>query len=237
MPEAARPRVLDPRAASDSRAHTQPACAPNPSPALGKTGVSQQAESRARRQTLHPRAVLQKRKGPDWGLFFSKLFEHGCNVWRPRDATHQPVSTCALAERADKPGSVVGRPFIFCLRCRRPHSRATRTRAGPTHGVPICPFSGWGLPSRAVTDALVRSYRTVSAFLARGKPPAGVFFSVALSVGSPRPAVSRHPALWSPDFPHRDAMASPARPSGPLRQEGSIYQREGQSPSRWYPQL
>ena len=147
------------------------------------------------------------------------------------------VSTCALAERADKPGSVVGRPFIFCLRCRRPHSRATRTQAGPTHGVPICPFSGWGLPSRAVTDALVRSYRTVSAFLARGKPPAGVFCSVALSVGSPRPAVSRHPALWSPDFPHRDAMASPARPSGPLRQEGSIYQREGQSPSRWYPQL
>ena len=147
------------------------------------------------------------------------------------------ASTCALAERADKPGSVVGRPFIFCLRCRRPHSRATRTRAGPTHGVPICPFSGWGLPSRAVTDTLVRSYRTVSAFLARGKPPAGVFFSVALSVGSPRPAVSRHPALWSPDFPHRDAMASPARPSGPLRQEGSIYQREGQSPSRWRPRL
>ena len=30
----------------------------------------------------------------------------------------------------------------------------------------------------------------------------GVFFSVALSVGSRRPAVSRHPALWSPDFPH-----------------------------------
>ena len=107
------------------------------------------------------------------------------------------------AEWADKPGSVVGRPFIFCLRCRRPHSRATRTRAGPTHGAPICPFSGWGLPSRAVADALVRSYRTVSAFLGTEAP--GVFFSVALSVGSPRPAVSRHPALWSPDFPHRDA--------------------------------
>ena len=30
----------------------------------------------------------------------------------------------------------------------------------------------------------------------------GVFFSVTLSVGSPRPAVSRHPALRSPDFPH-----------------------------------
>ena len=31
----------------------------------------------------------------------------------------------------------------------------------------------------------------------------GVFFSVALSVASPRPAVSRYSALWSPDFPHR----------------------------------
>ena len=30
----------------------------------------------------------------------------------------------------------------------------------------------------------------------------GVFFSAALSVGSPRLAVSQHPALWSPDFPH-----------------------------------
>ena len=127
-----------------------------------------------------------------------------------------------VAEWADKPGSVVGRPFIFCLRCRRPHSRATRTRAGPTHGVPICPFSGWGLPSRAVADTLVRSYRTVSAFLASAMAVTGVFFSVALSVGSPRPAVSRHPALWSPDFPHRDAEAPPARPSGPLR-NGAVY--------------
>ena len=40
----------------------------------------------------------------------------------------------------------------------------------------------------------------------------GVFFSAALSVGSPRPAVNRLPALWSPDFPHgasapRDRLA------------------------------
>ena len=33
----------------------------------------------------------------------------------------------------------------------------------------------------------------------------GVFFSVALSVGSPRPAVSWHLALWSPDFPRAEA--------------------------------
>src|SRR5580658_10191458 len=31
----------------------------------------------------------------------------------------------------------------------------------------------------------------------------GCVFSVALSVGSPRPDVIRHRALWSPDFPLR----------------------------------
>ena len=39
----------------------------------------------------------------------------------------------------------------------------------------------------------------------------GVFFSVALSVGSRRPAVSWHPALWSPDFPHAPAFGARGR--------------------------
>lgn len=83
---------------------------------------------------------------------------------------------------------------------------ATRTYGGQPCRVPICACSRWGFPSRAVADALVRSYRTVSAFLplprAEARVRGGVFFSVALSVGSPRPAVSWHLALWSPDFPH-----------------------------------
>ena len=37
---------------------------------------------------------------------------------------------------------------------------------------------------------------------AANRPQVGVFFSAALSVGLPRLAVSQHPALWSPDFPH-----------------------------------
>ena len=45
---------------------------------------------------------------------------------------------------------------------------------------------------------------------------AGVFFSAALSVGSPRQAVSLPPALWSPDFPHAGIAAGPRSP-GPLR--------------------
>ena len=32
------------------------------------------------------------------------------------------------------------------------------------------------------------------------------FISVALSLESPPPDVIRHPALWSSDFPHRDAV-------------------------------
>src|SRR3954468_3634974 len=52
-------------------------------------------------------------------------------------------------------------------------------------------------PAAAVTRSAVRSYRTVSPL-----PPCdGGLFSVALSFGLPRPAVSRHPALRSPDFP------------------------------------
>ena len=47
----------------------------------------------------------------------------------------------------------------------------------------------------------------------RPKAAVGGLFSVALSVGSPRPAVSRLAALWSPDFPLRVAAQ---RLPGPL---------------------
>ena len=102
------------------------------------------------------------------------------------------------AEWADKPGSVMcdhlsGGGIAAVLK------QATRMHIGPMYSIPICPCSGWGLPSRPVAEALVRSYRTVSAFPLKR----GVFLSVALSIGSPRPAVSWHPALWSPDFPQR----------------------------------
>jgi len=65
-------------------------------------------------------------------------------------------------------------------------------------------------------DSLVRSYRTVSP-LPVPRRAIGGLFSVALSCGSPRLAVSEHPALWSPDLPrHRrlrtdDAATRPTR--------------------------
>lgn len=97
---------------------------------------------------------------------------------------------------------VLSRAIIY-LECTLPHTSSTQpecTERLPYH-TPICACSGWGLPSHNVAIVLVRSYRTVSAF--PHCKQRGVFFSVALSVGFPRPAVSWHPAFWSPDFPHR----------------------------------
>jgi hypothetical protein len=54
----------------------------------------------------------------------------------------------------------------------------------------------------------------------------GGLFSAALSVASRRPAVSRHPALWSPDFPRR--VPKPRRdPDSPpeLSNSGSAQER------------
>jgi hypothetical protein len=62
--------------------------------------------------------------------------------------------------------------------------------------------------------ALVVSYTTVSP-LPRAKR--GGLFSVALSRGSPRVGVTDHPAVWSPDLPHR--ARSPARPPGRLTRD------------------
>ena len=57
---------------------------------------------------------------------------------------------------------------------------------------------------------------------------AGVFFSAALSVGSPRLVVSQLPALWSPDFPH---VPKHPRSSGPLRADDCSTQ--GVHSPRW----
>jgi len=66
--------------------------------------------------------------------------------------------------------------------------------------------------------ALVVSYTTVSPLPSTGLRPAkGGLLSVALSRGSPRVGVTDHPALWSPDLPHR---VSPARPPGRLARRG-----------------
>ena len=84
----------------------------------------------------------------------------------------------------------------------------TREQRGPRQCSPIWSCSEWGLPCHAaLSPRAVRSYRTVSPLPRIPDPFAGVskpfggLFSVALSVGSRRPGVTWHSALWSPDFP------------------------------------
>ena len=103
------------------------------------------------------------------------------------------------AEPADKPGSVVDSHSsrrIVTDTLKQP----TRRHRGPRHCLPIWSCSRWGLPCRPVTRLAVRSYRTISPLPARLLRHRR-YLSVALSVGSRRPGVTWHRALWSPDFP------------------------------------
>jgi hypothetical protein len=84
-------------------------------------------------------------------------------------------------------------------------------------GLPVShvrPCSGWGLPSRPGHPgrwcALAAPFHPCLCGLA---PAIGGLLSVALSFGSPRLAVSQHPALWSPDLPRH----GPRPRTGPWR--------------------
>jgi len=54
---------------------------------------------------------------------------------------------------------------------------------------------------RQVAMPLVSSYLTFPPLRLFRKPQKTRYISVALSLKSPSPGVTRHPALWSPDFP------------------------------------
>ncbi len=105
-------------------------------------------------------------------------------------------------ESADKPGSVVDSHSsrrIVADTLKQP----TRRHRGPRHCLPIWSCSRWGLPCRSVAGLAVRSYRTISPLPVPTPEDADHrrYLSVALSVGSRRPGVTWHRALWSPDFP------------------------------------
>lgn len=72
----------------------------------------------------------------------------------------------------------------------------------------LLPCSRWGLPSRRSHlrrwCALTAPFHPYPVRADESARPGGLF-SVALSRGSPRVAVSNHRALWSPDFPRRRA--------------------------------
>ncbi|GMR15753.1 MAG: hypothetical protein BMS9Abin31_0042 [Gammaproteobacteria bacterium] len=101
---------------------------------------------------------------------------------------------------ADKPGSVVDSHSSGIM-----SPLSSSDLPGNHVGHTLFPYLvllrvGFTMPSNVATDA-VRSYRTISTLPFSLKRTLGGIFSVALSVGSRPPAVSWHPALWSPDFP------------------------------------
>ena len=106
-------------------------------------------------------------------------------------------------EPADKPGSVVD-SHSSGIRVTTYLKQPTREQRGPRQCSPIWSCSEWGLPCHCCYQqrgALLPHHFTLTS-------SAGGIFSVALSVGSRRPAVSRHPALRSPDFPHARGRAA-----------------------------
>jgi len=103
-----------------------------------------------------------------------------------------------------------------------------------------CPYSSLlreGLASPPVTRlSRVGSYPTISPLPVRATKTLqaiGGVISVALSLGSPRVAVSDLPALWSPDFPPADGGCPPAilhPPPAPERLVGRAL--SGQAPGK-----
>ncbi len=111
-----------------------------------------------------------------------------------RRSGHRPVGV------GRKPGSVEDSHSSWAgvtARLQRP----TREPRGPRDRSPIWPCSGWGLPCRRV---LPPTRCALTAPFHRCRPSRdglGGLLSAALSVGSRRPGITWHPALWSPDFP------------------------------------
>ena len=105
---------------------------------------------------------------------------------KKRKAACKPSSVFAVAN-----GGHPSRPDV-ADRLERP----TRGWTGlPTP--PIWPCSGWGLHG---SQHYCRDGELLPHLFTLTRR-SGRFVSVALSVGSPRPAVSGHPVRWSSDFP------------------------------------
>ena len=107
---------------------------------------------------------------------------------------------------ACKPSSVIGghlsRPIVTDGFKRNPESSTGRLKRS---FVSCC---GWGLHRGQVARPRVSSYLTFPPLHTRGMR----YLSVALSLGSPPPGVTRHPALCSSDFPHTFRRAAARQP-------------------------
>ena len=153
------------------------------------------------------------------------------------------------------PGSHSSGPAVACQL-----ERPTREQREPRYRPPIWSCSGWGLPCRfcyqkrggllpdslATADAPCGAHtvspspdptsfslqeRDFAALRPQSRTSAiGRLFSVALSIASRRPAVNRHPALRSPDFPLRKRIVQ--RLPGQLR--NGLSHRKAGVPGLWF---
>ena len=131
-------------------------------------------------------------------------------------------------QSACKPGSVRGRParrpFIWDARCRTP--RATNPDGGPKTGLErkrsepsLFGFAPGGVCRAApVARNAVRSYRTLSPLPSEALAKEGGLLSVALSLGSPPPGVTRHRVSVEPGLssPPANTRQRTGRPPGQL---------------------
>jgi hypothetical protein len=142
-----------------------------------------------------------------------------CDLWLRRPTLYPSELRARTGGRRNKPSSVPlarGRSFLWERRCRCPRAAypgLKTERAAPRPLFGLAP--GGVCRATSVTGGAVRSYRTLSPLPDPRRAGAiGGLLSVALSVALRRPGVTRHPALWSSDFPRhpevpRSSLASP----------------------------
>ncbi len=154
---------------------------------------------------LGARALLQRRAAPSAG--------------RPRDLKASgPISRVLSSD---------DHLSRACVTARLKHATRMHGRAAVWHSYLRLLRMGFSKPRRCRRAGALLPHRFSFSPAVSDR---GVFFSVALSVRSPRPAVSWHPALGSPDFPHVErAIAWPAcggivaRRNPRARQNGASY--------------
>ena len=123
------------------------------------------------------------------------------------------LSACRHAALCDLPPASNGPFSCGCIFGLAP--------GGVCHAACLAAGRGELLPRHFTLTPRLRSGRRPGCPLRLGAmpraEPRGGIFSVALSIASRRPGVTRHPALRCSDFPHRPSADRPVLLPGPLR--------------------
>ena len=213
---------------------------PRPAPARGLEGAGGRAAGPRRRG--HDATAPQTRARPV-ATPITCCTGRGPATGSGRPTRPPPAATSPAA--AARPTSTVGEePACKPVSVPGPSARVAAIHLGPSLPPASCgpPGSSTGpvsapaaLPRRAVRSlfdlapgGVCLAGRSPGRWCALTAPfhpyrwrldgASGGLFSVALSCGSPRLAVSQHPALWRPDFPRHPPLRAVPRPPGRLLQ-------------------